>query len=96
MSLPQIRDTTTLLEFYRQLMACAPILNGKHIECVCTVAGGTSQVFAHGLGRMPVGNFIVSNNNPSAAQAQCGGVDVSLVGIQLSVAADTTLKVYVY
>lgn len=89
---PQIREGTTLLEFYRQLQSLAP----RYVECVCTVAGGTSHTFAHGLGRVPVGNVVVSNSDPGAAMAQCGPVHPTQFDVQLSVAADVTLVVMVW
>lgn len=89
---PQIREGTTLLEFYRQLQALAP----RYVTCVCTVAGGVTQAFAHGLGRLPVGHVIVANSTPAAAVAQLGQLDVTNITVELTVAADVTLKVQVW
>jgi hypothetical protein len=93
--IPQIRPETTLLEFYRQLMAGAPILNGKHLDCEVTSGGGVVQTFAHGLGRMPQGVIVVASTDTTLF-AQGGALDAEVVTLSLSAPADATVKVWIY
>ena len=88
---PQIREGTTLLEFYRQLAQLQP----RYVSCVCTAAGGTTQTFSHGLGRLPLGNIVAGVSDPSAAIAQCGMPDATTITVELSAAADVTVLVLV-
>lgn len=94
--LKQITESTSLMEFFRQLLSGAPVVNGKHVTCTFAVADGTTKTFSHGLGRMPQGQIIVESTDPTATVATVGACDVTSVGIALTVAADVTLKVWVY
>lgn len=64
MPLRQIRDNTPIDEFYRQLQAAAPILDGKIVDIDASATTSPQQV-RHGLGRPYRGGWVVVG--PSAA-----------------------------
>ena len=64
MPLPQVRPNTTIDEFYRQLQAAAPILDGKFVDIDASATTATQQV-RHGLQRAYRGGWVVLG--PSAA-----------------------------
>lgn len=57
MALPQIRDTTTLIEFYRQLQQGCPVLDGRPVY-VAAAASTAVQSARHGLGRVYRGGWL--------------------------------------
>lgn len=99
--IPQINEGTTLLEFYRQLMQGSKPVDGKILDCTFLVADGVVKLFAHGLGRPWIGAFVCGNSKTNLTSAQVGlsfgaGSDPEKVGIRLTVAADCTIRLWVW
>jgi hypothetical protein len=99
--LPQPTPETKLTEFYRQLQASFPIVDGRFVDCSFVVADGTTKAFKHGLGRAWRGAFVVcgsastgvfsTTNSPYDTSAAADEIQ-----LRLSVAADVTLRVWVF
>lgn len=103
MGLSQPRRETTLLEFFRELVAAVPFLAGKEVACTFAVADGTAKFFEHGLGRPWRGAWVIGNNaglttgaytgDPSTAAAK---LNPDKVSVYLTTASDVTIRVWVY
>jgi len=101
MTLPQIREGTTLLNFYRQLLLGSPIVNGKMLDCDFAVADGTSKSFAHGLGRtykgaFPVGSSFIGTSIVYASLPEEFAESRTHVRMSINPAATGTIRVWIY
>ena len=99
--IPQPKEGTQLLEFYRQLMEGCRIIDGKILDCTYVVADGLVKFFPHGLGRPWTGAIVCGNTKTNLTLAQVGfptgaGSNPDAVAIRLTVAADCTIKVWVF
>ncbi len=97
MPLPQIREGTTLLEFYRQLLTGAPVVNGKTLACLFVPGDGALKGFPHGLGRLPQNALVGLNSASGSCVAQVDSLDTENVYVRLSApVSSATIKVWVY
>lgn len=60
--LRQINSNTSLMEFFRQLLSGAPIVNGVEVE-LTSAATTSAQTVPHGLGRPYRGAMVVSGDH---------------------------------
>jgi hypothetical protein len=90
----QITERTSLLDFYRSLLAGCQIVDGKLVDVV--IASGTSKVTAHGLGRLCLGAIVVENSAASSCVAHVGAVDGTSVTVHLTAAVVATVRLWVF
>jgi hypothetical protein len=97
--IPQLRPGTTLEEFYRQLQAGTPILDGRLVD-IDASATTAAQTVRHGLGRAYRGGWVVVG--PSSA-VQLRVLDPSeqsdpatYLSFALSAATAVTARIWVY
>lgn len=99
MPLSPLRPGTTLEEFYRQLQAAVPVIDGKFVD-IDASATTAAQTVRHGLGRAYRGGWVVVG--PSAA-VQLRVLDpreqddpATYLSFALSAATAVTARIWAY